>query len=149
MRIDIGREDEAIDAQDLGQTNPVLIGLKDAAAFCHAVNIRARGGGTAAAIARGDGETKVVDIVNAPAAAVMMRDGMIVAHAEIGGDRSVAGVGIVPPLPPSIPSAPEVGAGEAELLSTELANLAQLYETGALSSEEFSAAKDACIKRYA
>ena len=41
------------------------------------------GGGTAAAIARGDGETKVVDIVNAPAAAVMMRDGMIVAHAEI------------------------------------------------------------------
>ena len=138
VRIDIGREDEAIDAQDLGQTNPVLIGLKDPAAFCHAVNIRARGGGVAAAMARGDGETKVVDIVDVPASAVMTRDGMAVAHAEVGGIASAAGVGMVPPLP----SEPE------STLSTELANLAQLFASGALSSVEFANAKDACIKTY-
>ena len=45
VRIDIGREDEALDSMDLGHTNPVLIGLKDPARFCRMVNLRARGGG--------------------------------------------------------------------------------------------------------
>ena len=56
----------------------------------------------------------------------------------VGGIASAAGVGMVPPLP----SEPE------STLSTELANLAQLFASGALSSVEFANAKDACIKTY-
>ena len=92
----------------------------------------------AAAMARGDGETKVVDIVDVPASAVMTRDGMAVAHAEVDGFAANVGMAMVPP----VASEPE------STLSTELANLAQLFASGALSSEEFANAKDACIKTY-
>jgi hypothetical protein len=121
IRIDIGRENDAEDKGDLNMRNPILVGLKDAENFCHEVNKRARGGKRSQ-----HGETKVVDIVIeqqeplVPAAPIMSR--------------------LVQP----VPSAPQ----NEVMLSTELENLATLYNSGALTPSEFQSSKDACIKRY-
>ena len=124
VRIDIGREDYAMDTEDLGQINPILIGLRDPDAFCRAVNLRARGGGAHAAALRGDGEAKVVDAFEFPVAPhVMIRDTTIIETGARAEDH-------------------------ATTLSKELSSLLHLFNTGALSEEEFANAKAACIKTY-
>ena len=113
-----------MDTEDLGQINPILIGLRDPDAFCREVNLRARGGGAHAAALRGDGEAKFVDALDVPVAPhVMIRD---TTSSETGASTE----------------------DHATTLSKELTSLLHLFNTGALSEEEFTNAKVACIKTY-
>jgi len=129
VRIDIGRDNEHVDKEDLNNQNPLLVGLLDAERFCREVNKRARGGKRAQ-----HGETKVVDAVLdiAPPAAPLMSRVVVPAV----------------PLPEEV-ATKEATTDETELLlSTELSNLNDLFLSGALTGVEFQSSKDACIKRY-